>query len=1254
MREAIALDFPLPLLRLSLAAYRLPRSLAVGGVYSNLVEAERGITAGSGLATSELRVLLLRLLDRISAACPDVTFSIYVDDVTAEATGTPRTIAAALTSAGNLLCDGLVELRLTLSTGKCLCTASAASLGHQIVDGMRRHSIRYADRVKSLGVGLGAGVRRNTSVQASRFRQFAGRLRRFAALLLSKVSVASVLRTGGTSALTYGDDVLGVSSSTLLARRRAVAAAISPPTRGRALELTLILADLTDRQRLDPAFDAHAAPIGRWAEAVWYQWRPLRELQRSIVHAKASLATARCPWSVVNGPAAAAVASAARIDWHFADATTIITDRGASIDLLLDPPIVVRREVVAAVRRWRWKAVAAAHPHLDRPDSCGEACLRPVQRLLSPSARSALWTAAHQASLRSAIVNTQWTQARLFTAGLVEASECQLCAATGTACPNASPAAITAASAPGTLLHRCFVCPITFSTAIAAFTPLSATLFSIRDRACRLLGLTPLACAASDSSFDRVHDPSPLHSPPFRASPASPSIPAQTRTDSTDGTREFPSDWSTAFRAELRSVGISSAADVDCFLRRIIDATWKRCVHATTWTRALVPLPREPGRVDIPTGTFVWDMRPAETPVLGTFYTDGSLIDLKLGRGSALGWAFIVIDAGGNKVAAAYGTPPDWITCISRAEAWALHMASLCAMPGSHFLTDSLVCVETLQRGVKAATAAHRPLARVWQLIFSTFDSDADSDNVTWMPAHSSVADIGKALRGDGSPLSRIDRESNAAADTLAKRGARSRRLPLSYRIEYSATELISAQIARYLGYLTWAGNNCPVAPFRDASTLSRAERATRSAHMRARAGEPPRPRRRPFRHPRPTQLGGHDLHRKDGKWTCKECWSFSTSRHTIAPQKCKGSAVARWAVRERTLVEAGGGDGPRHKRWITDGIVCCSRCGAYAITWAVGLRKICPGAPSCDGMRAVRNHIRAFRHPVTHGPLQGPHRPEAHRKYDTLDHNHESWGTGSTSRSSQALECAPHLSRPSLSVDGAARIAAVRTRVRRRIENNRSDGAVSSTSAPHVKACTRSLFDVVPHEHHRMAQLTPPTLPRHGDRSESDDVPALKRFRTSAISLTDFDDGNVQPALGNSVADLQGAMSRRCLIRDLAAKSRALSAYAGDPADNQADIVAALPPRKLRRMAAGSPSSQVLEGRHGRKRSACVAALDDSVDALASVSAAARNSVVGIPSTRQYLAPPTRICYDPVPSAVRQRCIATAQRAKLLKDLSV
>ena len=60
---AIRHSYPLWLLRLSLAAYRLPRAIGVEGVFSRCIIATRGITAGSGFATTELRALLLDVID---------------------------------------------------------------------------------------------------------------------------------------------------------------------------------------------------------------------------------------------------------------------------------------------------------------------------------------------------------------------------------------------------------------------------------------------------------------------------------------------------------------------------------------------------------------------------------------------------------------------------------------------------------------------------------------------------------------------------------------------------------------------------------------------------------------------------------------------------------------------------------------------------------------------------------------------------------------------------------------------------------------------------------------------------------------------------------------------------------------------------------------------------------------------------------------------------------------------------------------
>eukprot|EP00973_Karenia_brevis_P030846 4254122-Karenia_brevis.AAC.1 len=79
---ARAKGYPIALIRLSLAAYRLRRSIGIDGVYSRLIVATRGITAGSGFATSELRVLLLDMMEAIQLRWAGVLVAkLFVDDL---------------------------------------------------------------------------------------------------------------------------------------------------------------------------------------------------------------------------------------------------------------------------------------------------------------------------------------------------------------------------------------------------------------------------------------------------------------------------------------------------------------------------------------------------------------------------------------------------------------------------------------------------------------------------------------------------------------------------------------------------------------------------------------------------------------------------------------------------------------------------------------------------------------------------------------------------------------------------------------------------------------------------------------------------------------------------------------------------------------------------------------------------------------------------------------------------------------------
>ena len=83
---------------MSFAAYRIERSIGTNGMFSAKVQATQGITAGSGFATTELRALLIDLIQAVSTLWP-IDAKLYVDDLTLAASGKPRAVANTIAQA---------------------------------------------------------------------------------------------------------------------------------------------------------------------------------------------------------------------------------------------------------------------------------------------------------------------------------------------------------------------------------------------------------------------------------------------------------------------------------------------------------------------------------------------------------------------------------------------------------------------------------------------------------------------------------------------------------------------------------------------------------------------------------------------------------------------------------------------------------------------------------------------------------------------------------------------------------------------------------------------------------------------------------------------------------------------------------------------------------------------------------------------------------------------------------------------------
>ena len=96
---AIELGYPLVILRLCLASYRLKRTIGVEGMFSDTVVATRGITAGSGTAATELKLLLLPLMKLLQLQWARVLVAkVYVDDLTLIVHGKREMMINTLTS----------------------------------------------------------------------------------------------------------------------------------------------------------------------------------------------------------------------------------------------------------------------------------------------------------------------------------------------------------------------------------------------------------------------------------------------------------------------------------------------------------------------------------------------------------------------------------------------------------------------------------------------------------------------------------------------------------------------------------------------------------------------------------------------------------------------------------------------------------------------------------------------------------------------------------------------------------------------------------------------------------------------------------------------------------------------------------------------------------------------------------------------------------------------------------------------------
>ena len=729
--------YPLSVLRLALKAYVAPRVISCDGAFSRKVKASRGITAGSGTATAELRALLLDLIDELATEYPDVTATFYVDDANLE-TRVPKpkltpcpvgisrrthmqkaaadNFKAAMTACNRI--SGATthivryfeeKLGMIVSAKKSKLLASSPALAKAAAGLVAGRKVTAAVQGNMLGFGTTAGKRRTMAQLQARVKKFAGKRKRIITLRACGISSRELTRAIAMPAIGYGLEATGIGDSRLHQLRGQVVRTAHPGAAGGNLDCEWYAYDAADGTD-DPAFQAHLLPLHALSMAWWEQWRTQGDLSRAhraaCDHLTAASSHKGHIWTQVRGPTAAAILTAERLGWSFKDARNIIADCGRTIDLARDPPAYVKRLVIAAVRRWRLGNVLQ-HFHATRglvmPAVGGAQASGGSShgRHITPSMThwhqranvvASLWhfpesirggwsssdrKAAAPTFLASAMAGRQWPQAKCAAAkgaGWVADPTCRLCN-----------------GAPGTLAHR-HSCP-----KISEQVPVS-------------------------------HDDSP---------------PANGSLDATDAQR---STWQT------RGIG---AVRIDVGARS--DDGW---VH---WLKQV------PSYVDM--ATIDW-------------YVDASQIDAQDDRSARYGAGLVGVDTRGCLVAAAYGCPPRHVDNIPAAEAWAIWLVLANTPTRRTVHTDCQSNLTLLRSGARNGVKASNRNARVWGSIFAALDGDEGTAWLTWMPAHTAKASIGHAKKSTGEHMRAIDWLANRAVDALAKAAAAAERLPKCQRLK--------------------------------------------------------------------------------------------------------------------------------------------------------------------------------------------------------------------------------------------------------------------------------------------------------------------------------------------------------------------------------------------------------------------------------------------------------------------------------------
>jgi hypothetical protein len=219
------------------------------------------------LATTELRVLLINVVESVNRWWPLAQVTLYVDDLTIAMTAAFLVATETVAEIVDFVCRVVHGvLRLEVSGTKSMTVGSRVAVARRVAQLSRSRKLVPKRAGKLLGAALGWGRRRSVHTLRGRIATFKRKLGRLHAFQRVGGNAAKYVRTAGVPSVTYAVDVTGLADSMLASMRSLFARASAPPGCGKSPDIALHFLDAKGA-KTDPANVAHAMPALHWATA---------------------------------------------------------------------------------------------------------------------------------------------------------------------------------------------------------------------------------------------------------------------------------------------------------------------------------------------------------------------------------------------------------------------------------------------------------------------------------------------------------------------------------------------------------------------------------------------------------------------------------------------------------------------------------------------------------------------------------------------------------------------------------------------------------------------------------------------------------------------------------------------------------------------------------------------------------------------------------------------------------------------------